>query len=238
MGEALQWNSGGRCLQSATTAGVLFVMVAVFSSMVTAADLTVQVHEKGSRQIVEDASVCLGTTANPSQFGAYRTGLEGAVSFDNLPRHGHLLTVSKPGYLGISRLVDALGTEQILAIGLARGGGGPTCSAARSLEVAPQEESAGLRVERLRLNGGVRSTRDRLVRLEPQLNAEVTHYRVSESANFSGSAWLDYVAQPSYTLSEGSGFKRVYFQVRRYHALGESSLETVSPVVSATIRLE
>ncbi len=216
----------------------LMLALAGLGARVQATDLTVQVQVKGSGQALADAAVCLGTAANPSQFGAYRTAMEGRVRFENVPRHGHLLTVSKPGYLGISRPVDTFGTEQVLIIGLARGGGGPTCDAAPPADAAEAPTAAGLLVERLRLNGGARTTRDRHLRLTVQLHGEANQYRVSETADFRDADWQSFGDTLEYTLSEGRGLKRVYFQVRRYRSVGQSSLETLSPVTSATIRLE
>ena len=211
-------------------------MLLALAGTAPAADLTVEVRNREGSEVLADVAVCLGTAANPKQFGAFRSGSDGRVLFTNLPLHAHLLTVSKAGYLGSSRLLDAMNVERVIQVDLARGGGGPVCEA--ELSLSPEAAPAGLQIEAFRLDDGASLTRKRDLQLRHRLSGSANQYRVSERADFAGAEWQPYVAAPHYTLSEGRGEKRVYFQVRRYVSVGDSSLETLSPVVSDRIRLE
>lgn len=214
--------------------GCLLWLAAAASA--SAADLTVEVRPRGGDGPLAGAAVCLGTAANPRQFGAFRSGADGRVVFRDLPRGTHLLTVSGEGYLGIGRVLESLTLDRVIQVELSRGGGGPLCEAP---PVSGQGEIvSGLRIEGFRLDGGAAVTRDPEVSLDHRLEGDANQYRASEHADFAGASWQPYTSRPVFRLGDGRGEKRVYFQVRRYVAVGESSLETLSPVVSDRIRLE
>jgi len=64
------------------------------------------------------------------------------------------------------------------------------------------------------VNNGAASTTSQAVTLDNACTGGPTDYMASESADFSGAAWLAYSAAPSFTLSSGYGTKTVYFKVK------------------------
>jgi hypothetical protein len=202
---------------------------------VSAADLTVEVRHAERGDALAHVAVCLGTAADPSQFGAVRTDADGLAHFRNLLPSSQVVTVSSPGFRGVRRPVEPMDVNRVIQIGLASGGGGPECEApAAGKSTAPAN---GLLVLEFRINGGSSYTNDREVVLDHRAVGDPTHYRVSESPQFKGAEWQPYVVAPRYGLSEGRGTKQLYFQLRRYRELGGASLQTESPVVTDRIRL-
>lgn len=214
----------------------LVVVLAAWLAPSHAADITIRVSHKDQGQRLAGVAVCLGTSADPHQFGAFRTAANGEVSFENLPRNAHLLTVSREGFRGIARLLDVMDVERVILIDLTRGGGGPVCDAPR--EISQARESEGPVVMSLRINRGAARTTARRVTLDYVIKGGVTQYRASESADFAGASWQALTTAPGFELSPGRGKKRIYFQVRRYVELGDSSLESVSSVISDAIWLD
>lgn len=232
----LIWGCSVRCENDKNTnrkilRGLAGFLIAALILPAQAADISVRVSLKNQGDRLEGAAVCLGTSANPSQFGAFRTDAKGEVAFENLPLNTHLLTVSKQGFRGVSRLLDVMAVERVILVDLPRGGGGPVCAAPQDLRSTAQPAADGPRVVSFRLNGGVARTRESSVVLNYSVDGDINQYRVSESPKFVGASWQDVVPSLRFEMSEGVGYKRVYFQVRRYLESGGASLETVSPVV-------
>jgi len=200
-----------------------------------AADLTVRVSVRDTGEALAGASVCVGTPADPAQFGARRTGEEGSAVFSELPRAPIVITVSKEGYRGRRLPLEGLGADHQLLLAMPWGGGGPECTAPP--RVAEAEESERLGVARFRIEDGAAVTRDRAVTLSYTLTGQATHYRASERRDFRDSQWRALDESPEYELSEGSGTKTVYFQVRRHESVGQSEIETLSNVASDSIVL-
>lgn len=212
--------------------GALLAM-ACWAAPLWAANLTVQVLERGSGTPVEGAAVCLGTGADPGQLGALRSSADGQVVFEDILDAPLLLTVSKSGYRGEQRDLDGLRFDRALTVLLPRGGLGPRCDA----PLAGGDE-AGLAVARFRIDGGAETTPRRQVILNFVTNGAPTHYRVSESQDFADARWLPLASGPTFELSPTGGDKTVYLQVRKHRQTEGLSLETRSEVVSDSIVLQ
>lgn len=197
-----------------------------------AANLTVQVLERGSGTPIAGAAVCLGTGADPSQFGAYRSDGEGKVSFQDVVDAPLVLTISKSGFRGEQRNLLGTRSDRVLSVLLPRGGLGPQCDAP-----AASSDETGLSVLDFQLDGGDVRTRNRTVRLNFRALGGATHYRASESQDFAHAQWQPLRATPTFELSPGAGIKRVYLQLRKLRQSEGLSLETRSDVVSDTIEL-
>jgi hypothetical protein len=202
-----------------------------------AADVKVRVLDKVSGEPAAEAAVCLGTTAQPDQFGAYLTPGDGTVVFRNVPTTTMALTVSKRGYMGYQGIKAAAAYDRVFVVPLPHGGLGPQCRTAGPYEGvgAPAQ---GLYVGGLRINGGRAVTHDRTVTLSARLKGQPTEYRASEQADLEAAQWRPYREPIHLELSPGSGRKTVYFQVRKYRKLNGASLQSTSNVVKASIRLE
>lgn len=202
---------------------------------VSAAELRVQIIERGAGPLA-DAAVCLGTPADPAQFGAERSGPDGRVVFEELPSAPLVLTVSKEGYLGREVPLESMYAEHTLAVQIPTGGGGPSCDVQVIAQgAAPPNELtiSGFRIE----PAGYDDDKGRQVRLVHELNGKATHYRVSESPEISGKDWRPYKQAPQFRLSDGGGEKTLYLQVRRYSERGGAWLETRSNVATATVNV-
>lgn len=208
------------------TAGLLFLPAS------QAANLSVQVLERGSGTPLVGAAVCLGTGANPDQFGALRTGSDGAVLFDDILDAPLVLTVSKTGFRGERRDIPGMRTDRVTTVLLPRGGLGPRCDAPNA-----GAEELELRISGFEIDGGAPVTRDRRVTLNFNSDGDATEYRASESRDFANASWQPLAGKHTFELSRGPGEKRVYVQLRKYRQAEGLRLETMSEVVSDTIEL-
>jgi hypothetical protein len=206
------------------------------ASQAWSAEIEVRVQDKGSAAPLAGAAVCLGTPANPRQFGAYLNTGDGAVVFHEVPRSPLVLTVSRRGYRSYRASQQGEDFDRVIIVPLPRGGGGPVCTAPEQVRKAPPA-TTGLRVSSLRLNGGARSTSNRDVVLSFLVNGPATEYRVSETADLGSQSWRPLESQPTFRLSATAGLKTVYLQVRRHSEMAGASLQTLSNVAQAGIRL-
>ncbi len=218
---------------------VLLILAALFLSVVlaapvSAADLRVRVFERGGQAPLTGVAVCVGTPANPTQFGAVRSDHDGYAVFRDLPRAPLTVIASKPGYLGQQESLVTSHIERLLVVSLPTGGGGPKCE-------PDAYDSAGgssaLQVRHLKINGGVAKTASRYVFLNHELDGNPTDYRASEDPDFNGARWQSYLPEPAFELSPGLGRKVVYFQVRRYSKMNGADIQTLSPVVRDSINV-
>lgn len=200
-----------------------------------AAEVRVQVVDAVGRAPLADAAVCLGTPADATQFGAVRTGAGGEVRFSDVPDTPLLLTVSRDQYRGYQRRHPAKRFDVVLEVALHTGGLGPACNAPVRAGQAQQERLA---INGFTLNAGRAVTRQRRVLLSAQVLGNPTHFRVSERADFSDADWQPFSLPSSFHLSQARGDKVVYFQVRRFRDAGSASMQTLSSVAQAQIRLQ
>ena len=201
-------------------------------------DVGVTVVDSKSGSPLAGASVCLGTSADHSQFGARLTDASGRVVFNEIPRTALVLTVSKTQYRGYRR--DDLPSEanRILAVTLRPGGLGPACAGAVAADEEPEtEQTPGFMVRNFLINEGQKQTAKRSVVLSAKVAGQPTHYRASERADFQGAAWKSFDTPREFELSQGPGDKTVYFQVRRYMEIDGGVLQSLSNVSAGSIAL-
>ena len=208
------------------------VAAVLLAAPLWAANLTVQVLERGSGTPLEGAAVCLGTGADPRQFGALRSSADGTVVFEDILDAPLSLTVSRTGFRGERRDLAGLRSDRVLTVLLPRGGLGPRCDAPTA-----GDDARGLTISNFRIDGGAASTQRRRVTLDFRTAGEATHYRASESQDFADARWQPLNDQPMFELSAGGGEKRVYLQVRKHRQTEGVSLETSSEIVSDSIDL-
>jgi len=214
------------------------MLLPLVTASVYAANVSVHVSDAAHDNPVAGAAVCLGTPADPSQFGAHRTGSDGTVRFASVPEAPLVLTVSKPSYRGLRRRLPAEHPDRTVLLNLTRGGGGAVCPVSTAGEEQIPTASAAPAISTCVLNGGSSLTANRRVTLSCTVKGQVNHYRVSEHSDFRDAEWLPYEAAPSYELSAGKGWKTVYVQMRRYRTVAGGSMQSASNVATAGIYVE
>ncbi len=222
------------CCASSLLLVALLFLSAVLAAPVSAADLKVRVFERGGQAPLAGVSVCVGTPANPTQFGAVRSDQDGYTVFRDIPRAPLTVIASKPGYLGQQESLVTSNMERLLVMSLPTGGGGPKCEH----DVRDRAgRSSALQLGYLKINSGAMMTASRYVFLNHALDGNATEYRASENPDFNGARWESYIPEPAFELSPGTGRKVVYFQVRRYSKMNGADIQTLSPVVRDSINL-
>lgn len=200
-----------------------------------AAEVQVRVVDAAKRMPLSDAAVCLGTPANPEQFGALRTDAQGSVNFSGVPATPLLLTISRDQYHGYRLQHGAKRFDVVIEVGLQTGGLGPICDAPA---VTGTDARSRLAISRFSINAGQSVTNRRDVSISAAVAGGPTDYRVSERADFSDADWRPYAMPGRFQLSHTRGTKTVYFQVRRFRSSGEASMQSVSEIVHAEIVLQ
>jgi hypothetical protein len=213
----------------------LSLLVTAVPALAKASELRVRVFERGGRHPLAGVSVCLGTSANTMQFGAYHTDREGYAVFTDVPRAPLLVTASKSGYQGERQSLVTTTMGRLLIMTLAAGGGGPLCTTAGS---HAEVDTGGLQVSNFSINRGAAASSDRQVHLNHIVSGHPNQYRASEDRDISNIPWQSYSAAPVFTLTPGDGKKTVYFQVRRYSRINGADIQAVSPVVHDSIILQ
>jgi hypothetical protein len=196
----------------------LSLLVTAVPALAKASELRVRVFERGGRHPLAGVSVCLGTSANTMQFGAYHTDREGYAVFTGERQ---------------SLVTTTMG--RLLIMTLAAGGGGPLCTTAGS---HAEVDTGGLQVSNFSINRGAAASSDRQVHLNHIVSGHPNQYRASEDRDISNIPWQSYSAAPVFTLTPGDGKKTVYFQVRRYSRINGADIQAVSPVVHDSIILQ
>ena len=215
----------------------LFVIMASLGvHSVFAADIRVHVVDRDLSTPLKGASVCLGTPANPVQFGGQFTAENGYAVFDSVPETPLLLTVSRADYTGYQRSQSAKRFDITLRVEMVSGGLGPQCELGDSRRISNTSDVA-LTVSSFTLNAGKSTTRKRTVNLNASVSGTPTHYRVAEHWSFDDAEWQEYTVGPQFTLSEGAGQKKVYFQVRKLSGTSGAQLESLSGIAQATVYL-
>lgn len=207
----------------------------ILAGFAQASDLRVRVFERGGNHPLAGVSVCLGTPANPTQFGSDQTDAKGYAQFADIPRAPLLITASKSGYQGEQQSLVISSIPRLMVLSLAPGGGGARCATGNAHAV---ESPGSLQITGFRIDNGAAASIDRQVRLDYRVSGRPNEYRASESPDFSGAPWQPYSNQAVFTLSPGDGRKTVYFQVRRYSKINGADIQTLSPVVRDSIVLQ
>lgn len=209
------------------TTVILITGSLVLSAGALAADIRVQVYDRGGNAPLPNAAVCVGTAANIDQFGARMTDTQGSAVFSGVPRAAILVTVSSSGYKSEQETIVNSTSNRTLVMSLSSGGGGTPCPLT---DGDNRVYEGGLIVTGFSLDNGKAVTTNGTVTLNNTVKGSVTQYRASEHADFSAARWQDYSTAPSFTLSAGAGKKLVYFQVRRHANVNGAVIETLSPV--------
>jgi hypothetical protein len=213
----------------------LFLLVSAIPVLAPASELRVRVFERGAGQPLAGVSVCLGTSANPVQFGSDQTDREGYAAFADVPRASLLITASKPGYKGYQQSLVTSTIPRLLVMSLPAGGGGAVCTPVGGHAAASTD---GLQISDFSIDEGAATSPDREVHLDHRASGHPSEYRAGENRELSTASWQPYSAQPVFVLSPGNGRKTVYFQVRRYSKIDGADIQTLSPVVHDTIILQ
>ncbi|MDH3712366.1 MAG: carboxypeptidase regulatory-like domain-containing protein [Gammaproteobacteria bacterium] len=217
-------------------AQLVTILVGLFTATgAAAADIHIRVIDAAKSTPLNDAAVCLGTPADPDQFGALRTDMQGNVSFSGVPATPLMLTVSRDQYRGYRVQHGAKRFDVVIEVGLQTGGLGPTCDAPLSAGTAEQTRLA---ISEFSINAGQRVTNRRDVSIAALVAGGPTHFRVSERADFSDAEWQPFALPARFQLSRTRGAKTVYFQVRRFRSSGEASMQSVSEIARADIALQ
>lgn len=149
------------------------------------AALDVLVIEARQGTPVANAAVCLGTAADPVQFGAARTDTLGRASFENLPRYGVQATVSAQGFQGRRQPLNSRQNHRLTKIALLRGGLGPECLApalASKRETAEQPSSVSIEQLQIRQVGSQ-------LQLHAKTAGAPNQIRVGSAAAFDQAEW-------------------------------------------------
>lgn len=209
------------------TAVLMMTGSLMLSASALATDIRVQVYDRGGNAPLPNAAVCVGTAAKIDQFGARLTDEQGSAVISGVPRAAIVVTVSSKGYKSEQETIVNSTSNRTLVMSLSSGGGGTPC---QLTDEDNRVYAGGLVVSRFSLDNGKASTSNGTVTLNNSVKGNVTQFRASERADFSGAEWQNYSTAPSFTLSAGPGKKLVYFQVRRHANVNGAVIETLSPV--------
>jgi len=225
----------------------LFVQTIVLLGMAQsgwAGEITVQVSKRNAGLPVRAAAVCLGTSANPAQFGATLADEKGIARFDKVHARTELvLTVSKSGYKGRQVALGRGPRDRGVLLTLASGGGGPACDKAiagvgqLTLMTSPSTHLAP-GIKAFRINGGEPTTHSTRVTLDYVLTGEASHYRASERSDFGSAEWRPLESDLWLDLAGDSGPKTIYFQVGKLKSAEGAEIEILSNVAVDTIELD
>ena len=215
-------------LKSAGFWPVAAVCVGMLAGLVTmsraeAASFGVRVVDEFGRSI-DDASVCIGTTANNRQFGAFRTAEDGHVMIDDVPQVPLSVIVSKDNYQGVQFFEPVRNWNLVAEVTLLLDGEGPVCEQS----VADVSEHNGrliINTIHVSKNGGVYS-------IETEVDGNPTHYKISHREDLKGAKWMPYNKKFSYN---GKADGTLYFQVKRFSGKSNGWLEARSPVAGIAV---
>ncbi len=194
--------------------------------------LEVRVLDKQNGTVVADAAVCVGTSANPHQFGARRSDASGVVRFDDLLSDSLVVTVSRKGFQSREQRVESLNQTRVVVLKLAPGGGGPHCEAPAAL--APLDTSSGLAIDGVSIRKDPGDSARILVSV--RTSGPANQARISEQPDFAGSDWQELKQPMAYELSGTAGAGQIYVQVRRHVQSQGASIEVISPVERVVYR--
>jgi len=92
-------------------------------------------------------------------------------------------------------------------------------------------------VTSFKINSGAAGTANRAVTLNNVATENPTYYMASEDSNFTGANWVTYYTAPSFTLSTGSGTKRVYFKVKNRFGISPVVYDIIEALVPTVTSL-
>lgn len=173
-------------------------------------------------------AVCVGMHGNYKQFGALFTGIDGNAVVD-VPNVPLLVTVSQNRFTGKRMSEPARGFNLIKQVRLIEGVPGPRCRAGSALAESEAADVPPITIRNIDISEGAYSTT-----LTPNLEGDVSHYRISANNAFEGARWQQYSSTIALSgaLSDEAA---VFLQFRRYEGSSRGWLEARSNVV--TVRL-
>lgn len=182
------------------------------------------IDEQG--QPLAGAAVCIGTAANPGQFGAFMTAADGSARIDNAPAVPLRITVSKEAFQGVHFEEPIRNWNLMTDVTLLRDGEGPVC------DISGHADAQAADSERLKISY-LNAFKSRAgYTIESDIQGAPTHYRVSHRKDFAGAKWQPYQKAVTY---RGAAKDALYFQVKRFSGNTGSWLEARSAVADIAI---
>lgn len=201
-----------------------------------AEQVEVRIYDRYSGEPLAGVAVCLGTPADAAQFGAVHTDTDGVARFPLVPPTPITLTASKAQYRSTARELPGQVGDRTIVSTLSRGGGGPACVAPQA-RVAVGAVPQTLRVKGLRVSRPSADSKETALTLEPVVEGNPTHYRLSQDRGFANAQWQPYADRISLAVPSGpAGGSTVYFQVRQYQDRDGVVLERTSNVLGRRLR--
>ncbi len=223
----------GRSGAVAMLAGAL-----LFSATAQSAKLGVRVLDGNSGLPVANASVCLGTAADPTAYGTGVTGFSGVALYDNVPDTPVLITVSKKNFRGIALQAPAGGDNVIRDIIVTEGLSSKKCRALKFVNLrpgitkGPQSTDWPLTITAL----SYFPSGDDGFSFLSYSQGEPTHYRVSTDPKFKGAEWKDYSDVLHYARrQDDKGEGTLYFQLRKTTTVSGGQIDALSDVTKQMV---
>ncbi len=222
-------------LASAALAGLLL------AGNAQAAKLGVRVLDANSGLPVANASVCLGTAAEPAKYGTAVTSYSGMALYDQVPQKTVLITVSKKNFRGIALQAPTKGNNVIKDVLVTEGLSSKKCRALKMVGLKPgisrgaQSDDWPLAITALSY---FPSGNDGLAFLS-YAKGKPTHYRVSTDPSFAGAQWKVYSDVLHYSpMEKDQGKSTLYFQLKKRSEINGGSMEAVSGVLSQLVHIK
>ncbi len=206
-----------------------------------AAKLGVRVLDANSGLPVANASVCLGTAAEPAKYGTAVTSYSGMALYDQVPQKTVLITVSKKNFRGIALQAPTKGNNVIKDVLVTEGLSSKKCRALKMVGLKPgisrgtQSDDWPLAITALSY---FPSGNDGLAFLS-YAKGKPTHYRVSTDPSFAGAQWKVYSDVLHYSpMEKDQGKSTLYFQLKKRSEINGGSMEAVSGVLSQLVHIK
>lgn len=212
-----------------------------FSSAAFSAKLGVRVLDANSGLPVANASVCLGTAANPAKYGTGVTSFSGVALYDDVPLKPVLITVSKKNFRGIALQAPLTGDNVIKDVLVTEGLSSKKCRALKMVNMKPgitrgaQSEDWPLMLTALSY---FPSGDDGLSFLSYS-KGKPTHYRVSTDPSFASALWKDYSDVLHYSPRKSDqGKSKLYFQLKKSVEVAGGAVVAVSEVMAHAVYIK
>lgn len=215
-----------RYLSPMMVPAIVVLAICAATSSVHAGQFGVRVVDQ-TGEPVAGAAVCVGLEGNYKQFGAVFTDLNGEVPMLEVPNVPLVLTISKTRFTGIRLMEPSRDYNLIKEVRLRNGLPGPRCRAESSLASAPAIRVGNIEVT----DSGANTT------LTPTVTGDPSHYRVSQSDQFSDTNWERFkrVIALSNALSDQES---VYLQLRKIQGTSNSWLESRSEIINVPLQTQ
>lgn len=224
------------CISNVLSRAGMFAAISfglLFSTQAFSAKLGVRVLDANSGLPVANASVCLGTAANPAKYGTGVTSFSGVALYDNVPEKTVLITVSKRNFRGIALQAPLAGDNVIKDVLVTEGLSSKKCRALKLVGLKPGI-TRGSSVDEWPLEISALSYfpsgNDGLSFLSYS-KGKPTHYRVSTDPTFVGASWKDYSDVLHFSPRQSDqGKPTLYFQLKKSVQVAGGSIDAFSAV--------